>query len=800
MTEPRSSDGKGATWSLTKEMVWPCSRGCITSLLPSLNAKGFDLVLVTATSGHVALCFRQENENTIDLVVVVDAVPEQKFDQPFQLDIIGELRKDTTENFLAANVDMILCRHSVEIKHIAFLKEASVKASKQSAQTLRCVVVRSDGSAYVWEWSAEKFAWTYLNFFSFAENSSRILLSTTFPSFGGHHGLAWWSGNALSYRHVAFEIAPSLAKHPTHIVVGNLVTISNSDPILFMCGSKLGLWFVTEKLVSLQNEKSPSTLTALNSSTPQKFCIHDLTGALITASSTELCLFSKHQGHLHKKLLPYNLRQIDVEIAGHRQFLLVASKHECTIFDIHSGGLVTKLTLPIASYRFWSNSSATGIWANQSFYRLKVPSAVHYAEDLGNTSLSQKKAYQHLKNYGSSLKFQQAVYAYSRLRALVETSGDRNVQSSDEWRSLEQIIENPGLLLSLLTDDKPPQTFVQGLENQLASIQARYHAILSIQNEVSQPLCHTTPLNLDTFDYIHRWVQLNEKRSKVLSCTKITPRLSKNVSCSIEGNLSNLNDMSQYLSTPLAVSRKLHSLSPLQLMSWACSSQFGQSLLSQLELYLLENVKFRESSTLGVPSHLLFHEERSLSDFRMQKHLYFECMARMYCQHEPKALAPFIACITQHCPRLFSLQGYHHIPKRTHSERALLALTPLALVDNLSADNVDAYAKILCQSDAHIEAATILLRYNHFESCVTVFKAAPNDVKPILYWKLLDYSVVNPDTVPIGSLFELIKQKPSIIASTQVLQALKHYLKEGRSSLTMGQLRPSLVWLLKQKN
>ncbi|KDO21158.1 hypothetical protein SPRG_12939 [Saprolegnia parasitica CBS 223.65] len=785
----RSARAATECYGLTKDLPWPCARGSLASLIPSLAAMNLHLALVEAVAGHIAACFRYRDplgdvahgRSPFDLVLIVDATPEPKYDQAFQLELLQELAADASPDpFVAANTDMLLARHNAPVLHMAFLR---------ASKTLRFVVARQDGHAYVWEWAREKLSWVYLNSFRFADDPVAAL--TAFPTFAGAHGLAWSDANgALQCRHVSFETIPSLAKHPTHIVVGHPMTLPrDASSRVALLSSSRGLWLVSDCHVELKSAQSPVTHSCSHPSPLLDLvaCVHDVTGALLTLAKSSGILHLAHlvKGQLHCRRLPFTLPAPAsvVALACHRQFLLVTTlESTLVVYDVHSGAEATSLSLPTATtYRLWGSVVYAGVYAEHAFYRLKLPSATQYAESL-------PLGFAHLRDHGPSLRFPQVAAAYASLRR-----AHVNDRKGDAYDTVAAHLEHPALLLALLTDAKVPESIVDDLRGRLGAMQLHYkHALHAVPAAAvaATPLRPLTPINLDSFAYVHAWLQLNCERNALLQPqTNVRPRAR-----TAESDVS--LDMQRFRPTPLTISRELHALSPLQFTSWACSAQFGRRLLRQLEALLLENVVFKSHSpTSGVPSHLLFHEERTASDYRRSpatKQLYFECMARLYAQHEPSALSPFVACVDQYCPRLFSLEGQHLVPTRRHSQRALLALSPLALSTTKEEKAaVSAHADVLCQSDAWLEAATLLLAHDEYAKCVLLLDRAPDAVCPLLYWPLLRHCVEKqgPD-----DLVALLQRKPASLSSSLVLRHLQSYVS---SSVSLGALRPAIRLLLR---
>ncbi|EQC29667.1 hypothetical protein SDRG_12671 [Saprolegnia diclina VS20] len=749
------------------------------------------LALVEAVAGHIAACFRYTDplgdlahgKSPFDLVLVVDATPEPKYDQAFQLELLQELASDASSDpFVAANTDMLLSRHNAPVLHMAFLRAPSSK-------TLRFVVARRDGHAYVWEWALEKLAWVFLNSFCFSSEPAADL--SAFPTFAGAHGLAWSDANgALQCRHVSFETIPSLAKHPTHIVVGHPMTLhSDASSRVTLLSSSRGLWLLSDCHVQLKSAQSPVTHACPHPSPlfDVVACVHDVTGALLTLSKSTgaLHLVQLENGGLQCRQLAFALPApaTVVAVACHRQFLLVTTtESSLVVYDVHSGAEATSLALPTATqYRLWSTVVAAGVYADHAFYRLKLPSATQYADGLPS-------GFAHLRDHGPSLRFPQVAAAYASLRRAAA-----NDRKGDAYETVAAHLEHPALLLALLTDAKIPDAIVDDLRGRLGAMQLHYkHTLHTVPAAAvaSTPLSPLTPINMDSFMYVHAWLQLNAERNALLQpLATLRPRAR-----TAESDVS--LDMQRFRPTPLTISRQLHALSPLQFTSWACSAQFGRRLLLQLEALLLENVVFKgPSPTTGVPSHLLFHEERTASDYRRSpatKQLYFECMARLYAQHEPNALAPFVACVDQYCPRLFSLEGQHLVPTRRHSQRALVALSPVALAKGNEPAAVAAHADVLCQSDAWLEAASLLLAHDEYAKCLLLYETAPDAVGPLLYWPLLRYCVEKQSP---NDLVALVERKPASLSSSLVLRNLKTFVPPG---VTLGALRPAIVVLLRR--
>ncbi|RHY30752.1 hypothetical protein DYB32_006220, partial [Aphanomyces invadans] len=316
--------GASDVWGLTKDFSWPASRGSVTALLPDLVAINLELSSCTVTAGHIALTFRySDTVSNYSLVVVLDAIPEQKFDQAFQVDLIKALCRPPSselrskhETCRSANTDMLISRHESPVTHVAFLRSyqgghphEKKSMQPQKAHPLRCVITREDGGAYAWEWSHDRLQWTYLNCFNVATegSTSRIGSIDSYAACGGSHGVVFRStpdaASDIMSRLVSFDTAPTLATHPTRIVVGPLVSVlppAKANAVIeWMRGSHVGLWMVTSANdIFLRSATSPGCLhTVLNRSTCAQDsmarptdptdvlllrCVHTTTGALVT--------------------------------------------------------------------------------------------------------------------------------------------------------------------------------------------------------------------------------------------------------------------------------------------------------------------------------------------------------------------------------------------------------------------------------------------------------------------------------------------------------------------------------------
>ncbi|KAF0688099.1 Aste57867_20260 [Aphanomyces stellatus] len=779
-------------WGLTKDMNWPASRGSVTALLPDLVAMNLELSSCTVTAGHMALCFRfSDTVSNYSLVVVLDAIPDRSFDQAFQLELIKELCKATSselrskqDTFRSTNTDMLVSRHESPVVNVAFLRSPSA-GTAQKAQLLRCLVTRQDGATHVWEWGTDKFSWTYLNACQVSpEESSRIMSMSTTTVFSGHHALAWrTAASSLHLRHLRFDLIPSLAKHPTHVVLGHqTLSISVDGTILFLHGSSVGLWVVTDTAIHLRSAASPSTLRVGFAPDARLLCcVHTITGALVLVHPSTGQLWTCTEGRAGRLAVttyPWRLDLPDevAHIACHRQFVLALSTDKCHVYDIHSGAFVASVVVPDADARFWSTggaAAAIGLWSWNGVWRFKLPSAKQYSAFVA-AEHGPSAALRHLQDY--HLPFDQAAMALQVLRRPSST------QREHEWRTFHELAEHPAWLLSLVQDHSVPSALVADLRRLLHDMtQLHAHAH---DDRPTRGSSRTTPLNLDSYDHLHAWLHVRQQRAAILRDTSYldpTPSLSSSLSPP---------------APTFATSRKLLHESSLHLASGVSSLRYGPQLLAQLERLLLASVPFKDDAATAVrrrdtvPSHVLFHDERRTGVESLRHPAYFEWLARLYLQHEPTSVAPFVACIASFCPRVFTLDGLVRLV-RSHADRALLALPPLRLAASSSPSTVLAYADALVATHAHIEALHWLLRFNLVPRALALLASLEADpaVHAAAFWLLVDHAVQHA----VDQLPALVAHKPPHVPATHVLAALRRTLSPAVSVHTLRPLLRSLV-------
>ncbi|KAG9402847.1 hypothetical protein AC1031_006388 [Aphanomyces cochlioides] len=746
-------------WSLTKEMNWPASRGSVTALLPDLVAMNLELASCTVTSGHVALCFAYaDTVSNYSLVVVLDAIPEQKFDQAFQLDLIKELCKPSStdlrsqeQRFRASNTDMLLSRHESRVIDIAFLRADKTLSSK--AKPLRCLVVCEDGMGYLWEW--HPYVWTFLNQAEIT-SESRLTHAQVSSSFSGQYTFAWRqqqpAPDTLHMRHLTFELEASLARHPTSIGLGHLMTTSLPG-LHWMRDSRLGLWLVTAEEIHLQSFTTPMALRIQHpcpqTSQPLVLSVHATTGALamFDLSSKMLWLCVKQDGALNLSSLPISSStRLDgtVDMACHDHFVfLLRHDQRCDVYDIHTGAHLTSIETVVGDRgRFWTCTTGIGISSWHGVWRFTLPSAKQYSAHIAATHGSDFAA-QCLASYGPNMRFDHTLRSFESLRT------HRGPWPFDALTTVQKQTENPALLLSVVdpSQSKVPSPLLQDLE-----------ALVKALHDQQVMTKSTTPLNLDSLEHLTSYVRLQSFRASCLTDDK--------------SKTSNVADkVTPGHHEALSRQRLLHE-SSLRWASLISSKAYGPALLSTLQAQL--SIDFK-----SVPSHVLFHEERRTALDSIRHPLYFESLARLYFDQTPARFHAFVESIASFCPRLFTLDGVVRIV-RSHANRALLALPPLQLASKYSQDNnavmemvVTAYVDGLLASKAYVEALYVLLRFRQVDKAIELMKErVPAQVKPTWFQALLQY-VVQHESTNLPLLERVLALKPSHIGATQVLLALR---------------------------
>lgn len=670
--------------------------------------------------------------------------------------------------------------------------------------------------------------------------------------------------------------------------------------------------------------ENPSVAAKQVSTTQLVTCLHNVTGELLVLvrETGALVVVTPKAGSTDKGTLvatrsavlvswSSKLAQSVRSIAGHRHLLLVLTRdHALIAFSMLTGERMRTIQVPtpypvapsslaippssVKPLQFWTmdgRASSTGLWSPTGFWRLQTPSA----QSIGLNHLVQQQnppaAYLAAKSYGECLKFDTSLFA---LEVLEKAASSLEMYQQPAWRAACETISSPALLLATFADHKTPERLLDDLSLLITSIYRVAHEILvtgrfgsmleknKATTETTRGMLHLTKSNLESLHHLSNWVLLARRKLARLQTgatihgrpslrTRAVSALTTAVDeDDLYGFSSPLENNDPDAST-FQLSRKLRPMSSLRFAAGSTSLRHGKEWLAQLELYLLDGVKFKgqdRSATNGassvsadhkVPNHVLFHDERVLDDYRasasslFSKHMYLETMGRLYLLHEPSALLAFVECVTQFCPRYFSLAGDTTV-SRTHAERALTLLPPvqffvskvleekqrqqLMMTDSTASgkharqkkrrslecatpkDSLLAYVDLLCLCGYYMEACRALLRCDLFQVCKEKLLLRPfwyheHPVEPeagsekelqqvhgAVYFALLEHCVQHREAT---ELMALIQAKPEHIDALHVLRTLRACLKEPEGSpvpskkITVGHLRPVLVALLKQR-
>lgn len=894
-----------------------------------------------------------------------------------EVDLIDELfaaPKAGKDGSILAKSPILCARFDCKVVAIKFMRGNTAGASsstssgsfsksqqrmrRASSSTLRCVVAREDGMAYLWEWGADLHQWTFLNSFCFLENPNLkwtkpvvAFTATEMAWHGETTEFAWWSMESkqepkLCLRKIQYEQEKNTFR--TEITIGNPFSLHCAE-VIDLKSSKLGLWIVTKASgVHFRSAASLRTLSlswhallgrdahtaaAIDPTTQVLTCWHNVTGellVLVRATGAVHLVTPKDQQQGLKStplttLSPWspNLADSVLSLAGHRHLIFALTREKMLAFSYLTGQKLTSIALPAEKHQdvfhrasmtgattrafgLWTitgAASSAGLWSSKGFWFVLAPSA----KDIGsvNNSIAQqpanpKAAFEALTNYGESLKFDTALYALEILEKAA-----KSLDSCDQkaWQTAFAAISSPALLLATFADENAPEQLLDELSRLVSSIYQSAHDIMTTGRFTPSPLEKSnsaktsndglaarrlTPANIEALHHLSNWVLLAKRKTTRLQTSAyfkgrhhLRPRAVSALTTASDGS----GVVSSSSSSPLSplessdpnfrLSRKLRPMSSLRFASGSCSLHHGKQWLVQLESFLLEGVAFKKQkedpkTTSGsrpegsdhpaVPSHLLFHEERRLEDYRssnssFSKHMYLESMSRLYLLHEPESLLPFVTCVSEYCPRIFSLSGVKQV-SRTHAERALALFPPLQFfIDKfehekhqlrhvqvasaasskssihqsqsekkrkekqqrqaevgiaLAKESLLAYADLLCRCGYYLEASHGLLQCDLYEQCKEKLlvhahsqeraeqQEQQETVRSAVYFSLLEYCIKHRDVEELQSLLRL---KPAHVSTLHVLRALRNHLpqKASQQHVTVGNLRPVLLALLQQQ-
>lgn len=888
-----------------------------------------------------------------------------------ELDLIDELLaapKVGKDGAILAKSPLLSARFDCKVVAIKFMRgnanstSTSLSGSNNSSTnstttTLRCVVAREDGMAFLWEWGNDLHQWSFLNQFCFLENPNLkwtkpvvAFTATEMAWHGETTEFAWWSMESkqepkLCLRRIQYAQEQSTFR--TEITIGNPFSLTCTQ-VISLRSSKLGLWIVTRtmgvhfrsaeslRMVSLSwlavlsGDKSSSgeddTVRAATVDPASQLltCLHNVTGellVLVRGSGAVHLVSSKDPKHPQQPQQGLRAKHITtlgswssamaqgaVSIAAHRYLLLITTSETLLAFSYLTGEQLAAIELPHSSpenfhpsskaavrslppalWTITGAASSVGLWSSSGFWFIQTPSAKAISSSLNPliTSSSQRltqqqqqqqidfgnprAAFESLVKYGESLKFETALQALEILEKVC-----KSLDACDEQvlRTVFQSLSSPALLLAVFADQNVPEALVDELARIVASLHQIAHEITvggrfasswekgdapgisRYQYSAAQKL---TPANVEALHHLSNWVLLAKRKITRLQTSAyfkgrhhMRPRAVSALTTVASDDpgapfstFSPLESDEDPDGANFRLSRKLRPMSSLRFASGSCALHHGKQWLVQLESFLLDGVAFKNKSIEGnnshgaVPSHLLFHEERQLEDYRssnssFSKHMYVESMSRLYLLHEPASLLPFVRCVSEYCPRLFSLSGATRV-SRSHAERALTLFPPLELFVErfareqlqqqqqllissstktvsqsqkkkqrhkelgvaLAKDSLLAYTALLCRCGYYLEACHGLLQCDLYEHCretllVHLLKDSEhrddfneeaqaneseqlNAVRGTVYFALLEYCVKHRDVVELQLLLEL---KPVHVSVLHVLRALRNHLPQ----------------------
>uniref|UniRef100_K3WUC6 Uncharacterized protein n=1 Tax=Globisporangium ultimum (strain ATCC 200006 / CBS 805.95 / DAOM BR144) TaxID=431595 RepID=K3WUC6_GLOUD len=514
-----------------------------------------------------------------------------------------------------------------------------------------------------------------------------------------------------------------------------------------------------------------------------------------------------------------------LHMVGHRHLIFALTHEKLLAFSYLTGEKLASIALPGDPHpnmklQLWTiagAASAVGLWSSNGFWFIHTPSA----KDIGRANnaatgitnitnsgvvepTNPKAAFESLTGYGESVKFDSALYALEILEKAA-TSLDSCDQKA--WQRAYQAISSPALLLAIVADQNAPDQLLDELSRLVTAVYQAAHDIMVTGRFTPSPLDlasssrkaasgdnveaaqRLTPANIEALHHLSNWVLLAKRKITRLQTSvyfkgrhHLRPRAVSALTTAPDnfGRVSSQFSPLEASDPNFRLSRKLRPMSSLRFASGSSSLRHGQQWLAQLESFLLDGVAFKQAhekptpnpinadndsegpASSIVPSHLLFHEERRLEDYRssnssFSKHMYLESMSRLYLLHEPESLLAFVSCVAQYCPRMFSLSGVKQV-SRTHAERALTLFPPMQFfIDKLeherrhwkqlqgvnsssaaghgqsekvkkqqrqaeirlalAKDSVLAYADLLCRCCDFLEATRALLECDLYEQC-----------------------------------------------------------------------------------
>ncbi|ETL81315.1 hypothetical protein L917_18308 [Phytophthora nicotianae] len=594
-----------------------------------------------------------------------------------------------------------------------------------------------------------------------------------------------------------------------------------------------------------------------------------------------------------------------LDVAAHRHVFLILTRRLIRIYTLISGDVLETVNLPDTvtnsqqrggKFKLWTiagSASAVGLWAPGGFWTIRLPpaksvaKALHQSQPVKQPSESEQNpeaAFLAVKDYGTGDLHLEAVrYALEVLERVTPSAMDPTQCHPEAWEAVWHTVSSPALLLALLDNRATSEHVVHELAQHVAAIYKTASGIRSYgrldgagQNATANEnhLLRLTPANLESLHHLSNWIVLAKRKLVRLEASGDSFNESTDDShtrpiraaSDLTNVLANKDDLSaaqdegydlqrkDSMIDPedarnFRLSRKLRPMSSLRFAAGCSTSseRQGKQWLLQLESFLLGGVAFKEQQSgarraEATPSHLLFHSERVLADFRhvaassFSKHMYLESMSRLYLLYQPESLLPFIRCVERFCPRLFSLTGQQPLV-RSHAERALTLFPPLELFTNKVLEgeksktgqaakaSLLAYVGLVSYCGHHTEACRALLQCHLYdeskEKFLLLLKSSRDEQSPgedeqeeeaqarstastSIYFMLLEYCIKHRDAAELKVLLML---KPAHVDMLHVLRSLRTTFSnqpqksEGAcaTGVTVGDLRSVLVALMQQR-
>ncbi|TMW64823.1 hypothetical protein Poli38472_008990 [Pythium oligandrum] len=483
-----------------------------------------------------------------------------------EVDLVQELFTTTRvgkDACILAKSPLLCARFDARVVAVCFTRSnasasssSTDDSSSSSTSPLRCVIAREDGMAYIWEWGADLYQWTFLNRFCFLENANLkwtrpILHFTAVNCAWGHTSasheshlssvdtteLVWWSSEnkqepKLWTRRIQYGIETNTFR--TQMQIGSALEMRNVRDVTTLKSSRLGLWVVSK--TNGVSFRSVNLLHTMTYEWAEGFdaddvltCVHNVTGELLVLdrqSPPRLVLLSpvrSASSTLHPRQLTAKTMTLATEtkmsriesIAAHRQlFLALTSNGECNVFSLLTGQPLTQLPLPRsggdAAFRMWimsGRASAVGVWSKQGFWQLQTPTAHALAKKLSQPKASEvsrmkeNPALEAVRPYGASLRFEATRFALDLLQSAKTLVAERS-DCEVAWHTAVQSISSPALLLATLSpEENAPEEMLEALATLVDQLYHVTHDVL-VTGRFSASIDKRNPTTLDVMQHV----------------------------------------------------------------------------------------------------------------------------------------------------------------------------------------------------------------------------------------------------------------------------------------------------------